>query len=176
MSSSYFTTINDGHMRLTLQFVFTVFLVGSVHLVTGQSILQGDLDVLLGEPWKGQLEYLDYGSDERVSIPLEISVTKEDGSEYLMQFRYNNEPHANSTEKIKIRKQGAYLNDEEVISRSKESEKLIIKTIANGEDNGKTAKFYFTYELSPNQFRISKKVVYEGEEDGFIRNEFILSR
>ncbi len=142
----------------------------------GQTILPGDLDILLGESWKGNLEYLDYGSNEKVSIPVEISVNKENGSEYMMQFRYNNEPQANSTEKIKIREQGAFLNDEEVISRTRESEKLIIKTIANGEDNGKTGKFYFTYELSPNQFMISKKVVYDGEEDGFIRNEFILSR
>ncbi|MDH3244730.1 MAG: hypothetical protein OEM26_08955 [Saprospiraceae bacterium] len=160
-----------------MQRLFLIVSIGAcAQLLFCQPVKPGDLDILLGETWNGKLEYLDYSSNKKVAIPVGILVSKVNARKYLLRFNYNNEPHANSSEIIKIRKKGGYLNEEEIISWTMESDKLTIKTIADGEDNGRSADFYFTYEFSPDQFLIRKKVVYKGESNGFVRNEFRLSR
>ena len=97
------------------------------------SVESEDLRTLIGS-WEGSLTYIDYSSGEPYTMPanLIIKAGKND-NELILQNVFPNEPHANSTGKMKRSKDGRKLNANVLISKELGSDgALIITTQSNG--------------------------------------------
>ena len=90
----------------------------------------------------------------------------------ITEIKFPREPKANSTTKIKIRKNGTYFGDEKIISKEILNDKTVkIITFYDGNDNGKKARMYKTYIFSTSTFSITKEVQYLNSNKKFIRNQ-----
>lgn len=129
--------------------------------------------------WRGELRYLDYGKNVWVSIPSNLRVTKseQDAATWLWSYGYDDEPHANAKDGIRIADDGTKLGKEEVISREvSPNGSLRIVTTMPGEDDQRAAQFRFTYTINSNSFERKKEVKLVGSEDYFVRHVYAWKR
>ena len=136
-----------------------------------QSITMKELTPLAGQ-WQGTLTYLDYTSNKEVSIPVNLAVEVKGSKRLILNYTYPNEPQANSRSVIRVG--GNNLNGRSIVGKSNEDNYLVVLTEGSGKDNGKPAKFTFTYTISPNFFAIRKDAEVDG--DSFMRNRYEFSR
>lgn len=147
---------------------------GSVALTNTASL--SDFAVLEGEDWSGQLEYLNYGREDRSAIPVRMVVRPADDSSIPYGFIYPGEEHKNARDKLRISNDGGQINGYEVIDRFRDAEgALVIVTEGQGRDDNRPADLRFTYIISENSFTNRKDVRFEGGEY-FNRNEYRVER
>ncbi|MEX0291271.1 MAG: hypothetical protein AB3N14_19365 [Flavobacteriaceae bacterium] len=140
--------------------------------VTAQATLSlSDFQVLDNTEWKGTLTYINYSDGQEVSLRTTMQVTLK-GGQIVMQINYTDEPSANSTSKIAIRKGGRYFGTEEVIEKIYLENGLKFVTRYEGSDNNKKATMFKTYTFNTNTLSIAKKVVYKKSEESLIRNKY----
>lgn len=142
-------------------------------------IKTADLQMLTGAQWIGNLTYLDYGKNTRVSIPSNLTVlqSKDKKSAWIFEYQYPDEPKANSKDMVEISADRKIFDGETVVERTNLSDKTVkIITRKNGNDNDKKAVFRFTYLLGKNNFSIKKEVQYEGANEFFVRSEYVWKR
>jgi hypothetical protein len=138
-----------------------------------------DLKRLTGARWTGTLTYLDYGSNRRVNIPSNLSVTRAAGDEnaWVFEYEYPDEPKANGRQTLKIGDGGAVFDGEEVVERTGlDCGGFRLVTVKRGRDNDKAALFRFTYTLEGSTFTIRKEVRPEGAAEFFERNTYSWKR
>lgn len=133
-----------------------------------------DINRLKGNNWAGKLIYLDYKSEEKVTLKcnLVIKADPADRNAWSFEFSYPEEPKANRTSKVVLSKDGRTFDDEKVVSYSKADGTLSFSTEAKGEDNHKPSTFRHIYEASKDSFVIIKMVRYDGEKEFFERNRY----
>ena len=151
---------------------------GSVSIKEAK-IQRDDVQLLTGAQWAGTLTYLDYRSNKKVSIPANLSVKPngDDKWSWVFEYQYPDEPHANSSEIIRLSKDGRSMNDEVVLERTSLPEGTVrFVTEKKGKDNNRSATFRYTYLLNAKNFSIKKEVRYENENQFFERNEFSWKR
>lgn len=92
---------------------------GSVSIKEAK-IQRDDVQLLTGAQWAGTLTYLDYRSNKKVSIPANLTVKPngDDQWSWVFEYQYPDEPHANSSEIIRLSKDGRSMNDEVVLERT----------------------------------------------------------
>lgn len=144
----------------------------------GQNTVQSEiLENIIGE-WKGTLTYLDYQTKEPFTMPVNLRI--ENGKnkyQFKLSLEYPKEPKANSTDRIKISKDGTKINKADVISNRKISEdEFEIITEYSGKDNNKKAKIRVIYILGKTQLTIRKEVKLENTENWILRNEYNYKR
>ncbi|MBC3883325.1 hypothetical protein H8K35_18170 [Undibacterium sp. LX40W] len=125
--------------------------------------------------WRGQLSYLDYGKNVWVDIPsnLRVSKSEQEASTWLWSYGYDDEPHANAKDGIRLSEDGKKLGQEEVISRElRPNGALRIVTTMPGEDDRRPAQFRFTYTITADSFDRKKEVKLVGSEDYFVRHVY----
>jgi hypothetical protein len=138
-----------------------------------------DLRRLTGARWTGTLTYLDYGSNRRVSIPSNLTVTQAegDGNAWVFDYEYPDEPKANGKQTLKVNDGGAVFDGEEVVERTGlDSGGFRLVTVKRGRDNDRAALFRFTYTLDRSTFTIKKEVKPEGAAEFFERNQYSWKR
>ncbi len=138
-----------------------------------------DLRRLTGAQWTGELTYLDYRSNKKVSIPSNLTVTQSAGDElsWVFEYQYPDEPKANKKQTVTVSKDGNVIDGETVIERtSLDGGTLRIVTEQSGKDNNKDALFRFTYLLGPSSFSLKKEVRPAGTAEFFERNEYFWKR
>lgn len=138
-----------------------------------------DLRKLTGARWTGTLTYLDYGSNRRVSIPSNLTVTRAGGDEnaWVFDYEYPDEPKANGKQTLKVSDGGAVFDGEEVVERTGlDGGGFRLVTVKRGRDNDKAALFRFTYTLERSTFSIRKEVKAEGAAEYFERNTYSWKR
>lgn len=138
-----------------------------------------DLQQLTGKQWSGNLTYLDYGKNEKVSIPSNITVTRSAGnnSSWIFDYQYPDEPKADNKKTISISKDGKTIDGETVIERTSLADgTLKIVTEKSGTDNDKKATFRFTYLINKTNFSIKKEVKPDDAKEFFERNEYSWKR
>lgn len=147
------------------------------HSAYNQQIPAQSLDVLAGEDWTGELTYLDYSSNERVTMPVQMAVSILGDGVYQIAYSYPNEPKANSRHKIRISRNGKRIAGNEVtgIERSDDGS-LVIFAESNGRDDNEKARFYFTYRVGGSTFISRKEVMFAGRSQKILRNEYRLER
>ena len=145
--------------------------------LAAQSISLNTLDEVIGEDWTGKLTYLDYTSNEEVSLLVNLEVTKIKEGTYQFAYSYPNEPKANSKTKIRISSDGTKISGNKITKVEKTEEGLlIIHAESKGSDNNEKAMLYFTYTIGERLFSTKKEVKLAGDDDRFLRNEYRLSR
>lgn len=143
------------------------------------SVSVAELAVLEGAEWKGELVYLDYGSNKKTSIKSNLRVTRTQGVERVWQFEYlyPDEPKANGKSDVKLSSDGGTFNDQKVVEKARLADgTLKIVATKDGTDNDRKAVFRYTYLLGPARFSIKKEVRLEGTETFFERNTYTWTR
>jgi len=139
-------------------------------------LMASDLTGLGGEDWAGTLTYLDYGSGEKVAIPVRANVTVKLGCVRLGLI-YPGEPEANSIDEICISEDGRKFGDAGLISLQRlEPNFIAFQTEADGQDDNKPARIRQNYILSRAAFTSGKEVSFDDGETWTERNEFDLER
>lgn len=134
-----------------------------------------DLQLLTGPQWKGTLTYLDYGTNKRVSIRSNLSVSQSNEGKlsWVFEYQYPDEPKANSKDIVTISKDGRIIDGEVVVERTNlTGNGLRVVTVKSGTDNDKKATFHYTYLIGRKSFSIKKEVRYEGTMEYVERNEY----
>ncbi len=132
-----------------------------------------DFRVLDGGEWSGELDYLNYGSDQRSSIPVGLRVDSIDSSSVTYSIRYPGEEQYNATEELTISDGGASIDGRSIVDRRQQADgSLILTTEGKGEDDNRSADLQFVYFVSPGEFRIRKNVRFDGDAEFFNRNEY----
>ncbi len=136
-----------------------------------------DFSALAGDDWKGKLTYLDYTSEKRSTIDVNLAVTKKKDRVFTLFYSYPFEPNANSKGKITIGKDYQTINKKPIISRTKKQDGTIeIVCTGKGKDNGKKASFKYIYTINANRLTITKEVKYEDGDSYFFRNGYVFTR
>jgi hypothetical protein len=138
-----------------------------------------DLQMLTGQPWTGTLTYLDYRSNRPVSIPSTLIVSRPKGDEpvWIFDYRYPDEPKANSRETVTLGTDGTTLNGERVVERtSLAGERLKVVTEKSGMDNDRKAAIRHTYSIGATSFSIRKEVRYDDAKEYIERNRYEWAR
>jgi hypothetical protein len=129
--------------------------------------------------WRGELRYLDYSKNIWVSIPsnLRVSQTPQDPAVWLWSYGYDDEPHANAKDGIRLSQDGKKLGDELVISRTIMADGgLRIVTKMSGQDDNRPAQFRFTYTINAESFERKKEVKLANGDDYFVRHVYSWKR
>jgi len=148
-------------------------------VVSEASLLRVTTDefrVLEGAPWAGELEYLNYGRDDRSSIPVGLKVDVLSDTEVQYALKYPGEAQHNAKEIFRLTAGGTELGGARLVSRQEEKGVLEIVTRGSGQDDGKLAEIEMVYVLSARSFTMRKNVKFEGSENYFNRNEYRFTR
>ena len=138
-------------------------------------VTRDNLQILTGAQWSGTLTYRDYRSNKEVSIPANLTVRPngEDKWSWVFEYKYPDEPKADSAEIVRLSKDGRSINGEVVVERTSLPDSTVsFVTEKKGEDNNRNASIRFTYSINSRSFSIRKEVRYEGETQFFARNEY----
>ena len=135
-----------------------------------------DLTGLGGKDWAGTLTYLDYGSGERVAIPVTADITVKLNCLGLGLI-YPGEPEANSIDEICISEDGSGFDGAPLISLQRLGPDFIaFQTETDGTDDNKPARIRQNYILSRSAFTSGKEVSFDDGDTWIERNEFDLER
>lgn len=157
-----------------LSFLILFVLVGLSSF--GQTrVTISDFENLDNSQWQGSLMYINYGDEKEVTLRTTMQIWLE-GNKILMNIQYPDEPKANSRESVKIKKNGTYLDDEEIIDKKLEMGAMTLVTKYHGKDNNKPAVIYKTYTISENEYTVEKKVDYLNTEQKILRNRYRYKR
>jgi len=158
----------------TTYFLFLCILAGSSSF--GQpKVTIADFENLDNSKWIGNLKYVNYGDGHEVTLKTTMQIFLE-GNKILINTQYPDEPKANSKESIKIKKDGTYLGNEEIIEKNQEMGTMKLVTKYRGKDNNKSAIIYKTYTLSENEYSVEKSVDYLNSEQKIWRNRYNYKR
>lgn len=138
-----------------------------------------DLQKIAGPLWRGKLTYLDYSANTLRSIPSNLLVTasKEDSAIWLWSYGYDDEPHANAKDGIKLSDDGRQLGKENLVERRiTDNGTLILITIMSGQDDNRSAQFRFTYTITDHAFTRQKEVKLDSGGDYFVRHTYAWTR
>lgn len=107
-------------------------------------------------------------------MPANLVVEKgNDENSLVLRNIYPNEPKANSSDKLKVSKDGSLLNKHKVTLREKLANGDIhIQTEHTGKDDNEKALIRYTYILGATAFSISKHVQFEDTGEWIKRSEF----
>lgn len=157
--------------------VINLLLLLSLSSFGQAKITSEDLKVVIGN-WEGSLTYLDYQTSKPYTMPANLMVTRGKTENILLLNNiFPNEPKANSSEKIKITKDGMLLNKNTVTSREElENGYVQIQTEQKAKDDNKKALIRYTYSLGRDFFLIRKEVQFEEEGDWIKRSEVTYQR
>lgn len=142
-------------------------------------ITANDLTAIEGVQWVGTLTYLDYSSNKKTSIKSNLTVMRAPGESnvWIFDYRYPDEPKANSKDRVILSADGKIIDGEAVSELSKlKGGGIKLVTLKDGTDNNLTAVFRFTYEISKDSFSIRKEVRADGSVGYFERNTYSWTR
>ncbi len=143
----------------------------------GHGVSMADLARLAGDGWSGSLTYLNYGSDERSTIPVNLQVRTPKGRTMAYAIQYPGEEAYNSKEKLELSRDGGELNGDAITDRLETADgALVIRTLGRGEDDDRPADIEFVYSIDDERFSITKNVRFEGTKDWIKRNEYVFTR
>ncbi|HEU4508105.1 MAG TPA: hypothetical protein VFR78_07710 [Pyrinomonadaceae bacterium] len=163
-------------MRLFILSMFVVLFLVSHAAGQTPRISADDFRVLAGARWTGTLVYRDYGSNKEVSIRANLVVTR-DGSSWVFEYEYPDEPKANSRRTVTLSDGGTQIDDEKVVERTSLDHGAVrIVTERRGTDNDRAAIFRYTYLIDASSFSIRKEVRPEGATEFFERNRYSWKR
>ncbi len=136
-----------------------------------------DFRALEGGDWVGTLEYLNYGSDQRSTIPVKLAIKILDANAVQYSIQYPGEEQYNAVEAFKFTDGGKMIDGSVLVDRQlKDDGMLILTTEGPGTDDGRDARIQTIYMISENLFRMQKNVRYDNGDQYFNRNEYRFSR
>src|SRR5688500_2522599 len=109
-------------MKYKFVLAAVLFLLLNSGLLAQSSVLKpGDLKVLEGAEWIGELTYRDYSTNKLTAIKSNILISRLTSAEpaWIFDMRYPLEPKANKVSEIRLSSDGRMLAGENVVRRQK---------------------------------------------------------
>lgn len=100
-------------------------------------------------------------------------------SSITCELQYPKEPKANTTDTMLISKDGKFLNNEPVTDKKilgKDSILVVTETSGIDGNDNKRARIRHTYLLGKNSYSIKKEVLFTGQSQWILRNEYRFRR
>lgn len=144
--------------------------------IPAQSTLVSDFMPIVGSGWSGTLEYLNFGREDRSTIPVRMVVGEPQETAIPYAFLYPGEEDENTSEVITLSQDGQMIDGKALVERRVAPDgAIILITQGVGSDDGEAVELRFTYELSASRFVVRKDVK---RDDGtyFNRNEYRMTR
>lgn len=136
-----------------------------------------DFKVLIGDNWTGNLSYLNYGRDNRSTIPASLKISIKDEQTLNYAVIYPAESESNDTSTLKITDSGRKLDGQLIIDRIvREDGEIVIVAQSRGNDDNRDADVRTTYTISSNEFRMKKDVKFDDKNSFINRNEYVFTR
>ena len=135
-----------------------------------------DFRVLEGNEWTGELEYLNFGRDDRSSIPVGLKVVVLNDSEIEYAIKYPGEEQHNAVETLTLSDDNSMIDGSRIASRETVNGDLILITVGAGTDDGQDVTVRTTYEIAEARFHMRKDVRRGENETFFNRNEYRFTR
>lgn len=135
-----------------------------------------DFRLIEGETWSGDLNYLDYQSGKRTSIPVRAQFEVSDETSLLYAIQYPGEEQHNNKTSMKLSDNGKTFDGKPVVSRTATGSTITIITESRGRDDNQDADIQIVYEISSDLFRMKKNVRLDGGEAYFNRNVYTFKR
>lgn len=140
------------------------------------TISTNDFEILDNTTWKGTLTYIDYQSGKPTDVATTMQIRVSDKI-IEQDVQYVWEPDKNVKSKTKVKKDGRFLGNQEVISKIiKEDGSLQIVTTSKGKDDGKKASLFYTYIFNSENYKVTKEVQFADSDERFIRNSYTYTR
>ncbi|MEP4051119.1 MAG: hypothetical protein ABJN22_02625 [Litorimonas sp.] len=139
-------------------------------------VSERDFSSILGDGWTGTLSYKDYSSGEKSVIPVNTSVEKINARTIVYRLEYPKETDYNSTERLRISRDGTRVDGAQIIKRERVNNRLEITIRTRSTDNKVPANIEITYKLGRNQFDIVQRVLPDDGGAPFIRNQYSFKR
>jgi hypothetical protein len=142
---------------------------------SSNALTDADFAPLNGVSWMGKLTYLDYSSDQTVSILSRIKVSKVENvpNQWRFKYEYPKEPQANSEEIVEIKQNGLYWGSELVKKKHRLPDgALSIVTEEHRQDGNKEGIIRHTYLIDSSSFSIKKEVKYDDANEYFLRHKY----
>ena len=100
-----------------------------------------------------------------------------DGRSWQFEYRYPDEPQANSKSRVTIAGDGLTIDGERVTERSVLAGGVVrLVTETSGQDDRRPAMFRFTYLVGDSSFSRRKEVKFDGTADYFERHTYSWTR
>lgn len=143
------------------------------------TVSPADLKKLAG-CWEGSLTYLDYSTGKPFTMPANILVKDfANNNSIVVSYIYPKEPKANGNDTILISADGRTFNGKPVKTKRWINEnKLEIITEIDGKDGNdhKPAVIRQTYTLNGKTYSVKKEVMFVGQSQWILRNEYKFQR
>ena len=135
-----------------------------------------DFAVLAGDDWTGVLDYLNYGTDDRSTIPVRMIAREPQGRSMRYGFAYPGEEDKNANDRIRVSRDGRQINGYTIVQRfTDQTRGLVFVTEGSGRDDNQPADIRLTYEIAADRVVISKDVRFANGE-WINRNSYRLTR
>lgn len=157
--------------------ISTLFILLSLSIYSQPQITTQDLETMVGS-WEGTITYLDYRTNKPFTMAANLMVEKgKDENRLTLKNIYPDEPKANNSDRIKVTKNGTFLNGHLVTKREElDNGQIQIQTEHKGKDDHKKALIRYTYIIGNNLLIISKEVQFDGAGHWIKRSEFSYKR
>lgn len=155
-----------------------LLLVLQINTYAQAAISQKDFLPITGK-WTGTLTYLDYSSNDTVSIPANTMIELADDNGYDQYLYYTAEPDKNKKSRYTISADGRMLNNMTLVEKKiLEDGKLQLVLESSGADGNenKPARFRHILIIGEKTFSITKMVKFEGDKEYFQRHRYEFGR
>lgn len=126
--------------------------------------------------WTGNLMYLNYGDERQVNLRTSMQI-KLKGNTIVRSIQYTDEPSANFSSKIALKRKGRYFGKEKIVKKViAEDGTLVFATAYEGMDANRPAVMTTTYELNSSAISITKHVKFTDTGEELIRNKYTYSK
>ncbi len=152
-------------------------LEAALAFASGETVTSAaDFASLAGDGWSGELDYLNYGREDRSTIPVRMNISAPEGLSVPYAFLYPGEEDKNADDAITIGADGLAINGLRIVSRTRgEDGSLVLVTAGEGSDDNRPADIRMTYRIADRSFSVAKDVRFQG--GGFFnRNRYNLTR
>ncbi|NRA29548.1 MAG: hypothetical protein HRU11_04735 [Parvularculaceae bacterium] len=140
------------------------------------SITIDDFRMIEGETWSDDLNYLDYTSGERTSIPIRAQFEVADANTLLYAIQYPGEEQHNNKTAMKLSQDGEFFDGARVSGRTATGSMVTITTLSRGRDDNQPADIQIVYEISADVFKMKKNVRFDDGDAFFNRNVYTFRR
>ena len=116
------------------------------------------------------------GGNTKVSIPCNLEIIQAGTDSMEFRYIYPEEPQANDTSLLLIRRQGKMLGDQEVVEVGEKDGLSYIKTLKEGEDDVYKVVMFYTYLFNGEALRMKKEYQKLGSDNLKFRNEYVFAK
>lgn len=120
--------------------------------------------------------YINYSDGREINMRTKLRIFIQDDT-LIQEVEFPDEPKANYTSRIELKKNKGFFGDEEVVDLNLQDGNVArLSTKFKGKDDNKKADIYKTYVFGERNLSITKTVIFQKSGEKLIRNRFTYNK